>query len=314
MAGNAEQHGSVTTIRVLSDSGQVTRAFLTSDVHIDSVSCNRKWFQDDCERAMSLGAGIFLFGDTFDAMQGRFDPRRSMDELRPEYRRPDYYDYIVQDVARILSPFVKGIVLITPGNHETATLKNANTFLSDRLVATLNTQYGGHVLHGAYGGWVRWMFEHTAGGCRTSVKLKYHHGFGGEAPVTKGVIQTARQAVYLPDADVVVNGHSHNSYVVPIARERLSDSGRVYADNQLHLRTPGYKQEYGDGSYGWSVERGSPPKSIGGAMLEMTYRRVKKGVFIETQAYPIIHAAEPIPLSPMPISAVEYPQDNGIVL
>ena len=59
----------------------------------------------DLQTAVDRNAMIFLFGDVFDAMQGRFDPRRSLDELRPEYRRSDYFDFVVKDAARILSPF-----------------------------------------------------------------------------------------------------------------------------------------------------------------------------------------------------------------
>jgi hypothetical protein len=114
------------------------------------------------------------------------------------------------------------------------------------------------------------MFE-SGGVPQLSVRLKYFHGAGGEAPVTRGVIQTNRQAVYLPDADIVVNGHSHNSYYIPISRERLSAKGRQYFDIQHHLRTPGYKQSYGDGAQGWDVTRGGVPKPIGACWVKLKY-------------------------------------------
>jgi hypothetical protein len=72
---------------------------------------------------------------------------------------------------------------------------------------------------------------------------------------------------YLPDADIVVNGHSHNSYHVPIVREKVNQAGIVYFDTQHHIRTPGYKQSYGDGSQGWDVTRGGVPKPLGGAWV-----------------------------------------------
>ena len=102
---------------------------------------------------------------------------------------------------------------------------------------------------------------------RKSRKLKYHHGSGGGGPVTKGVIQTNRQAVYLPDADIVVNGHTHDAWYVPIARERLSDKGVVYRDLLHFVRTPGYKDEYGDGSGGYAIETWKPPKPLGAVWL-----------------------------------------------
>ena len=125
------------------------------------------------------------------------------------------------------------------------------------------------------------MFNMSGGvstGPRKSLKLKYFHGAGGEAPVTKGVIQTNRQAVYLPDANVVINGHNHNQYIVSIARERLSNKGVHFGDLQKHVRIPGYKQDYGDGTKGWNVERGGVPKPIGS--MWMVLKCVRKNEII----------------------------------
>jgi hypothetical protein len=101
---------------------------------------------------------------------------------------------------------------------------------------------------------------------RTSAKMKYNHGSGGSAPVTRGLIQTNRQAVFLPDADIVWNGHNHQGYIVPIARERLSDRGKVRKDLCWFLRTPGYKDEYGDGAEGYAVERSNAGPMTNGAI------------------------------------------------
>jgi hypothetical protein len=35
------------------------------------------------------------------------------------------------------------------------------------------------------------------------------------------------------------------------------------------IRTSAYKEEYGDGSKGWHIERGASPKPIGGRWLVM---------------------------------------------
>jgi hypothetical protein len=77
--------------------------------------------------------------------------------------------------------------------------------------------------------------------------------------------------VYLPDADIVVNGHTHDQYVVPIQRERLSHKGNVIQDTVWHVRTGTYKDEYGDGSEGWAVEKGHAPKPIGAVWLRMAF-------------------------------------------
>jgi hypothetical protein len=107
-----------------------------------------------------------------------------------------------------------------------------------------------------------------------SYKLHYHHGFGGGGPVTRGVIQTNRQAVYLADADLVWTGHTHDTWTMPIARVKLNQDGtRIEHTRQVHFRTAGYKEEYGDGYGGWHIERGGPPKPVGAAWLRFRYDR-----------------------------------------
>jgi hypothetical protein len=295
----AKQAGAVTTIvHDYSGDDNVGLLFLTSDLHIDSVYCNRDALISDFEEAKRRNAMIFLLGDVFDAMQGRFDPRRSLDELRPEYRRNDYYDYVVKDVAKLLKPYAENIMLITPGNHETAVLKNASLSLIDRLVYAMNLEHGGHVLQGGYGGWVRINLHYGKNGHRTSIKMKYHHGFGGDAPVTRGVIHTNRQNVYIKDADIIVNGHNHNAYYVPIVSETLSNSGKVVFQTTHHIRTPGYKQEYGDGTQGWAVEKGMVPKPLGGAFVqyEVHQHGLSKGkptnIYSDIRVMPLIHAPD----------------------
>lgn len=295
----SKQIGAVTMIdHDYSNGDNVGLMYLSSDLHIDSVYCNRDKLLADFEEAKNRNAYIMLFGDIFDAMQGKFDPRRSMDELRPEYRKANYYDIVIQDVAKILKPYAENILLISPGNHETAVLKNASISMIDRLVYTLNLEHGGHVLQGGYGGWVRINAHRGTHGGRHSVKMKYHHGFGGDAPVTRGVIHTNRQSVYIKDADIIVNGHNHNAYYVPIVSESLTNNGTVIFQTTHHIRTPGYKQEYGDGSKGWAVEKGFVPKPIGGAFVQYTLvngglRKGKpKELYADIRVTPHIHSPE----------------------
>lgn len=291
---SSKQQGAVTTWEVKLNVGQIFKIWATSDPHIDSVYSHRKLFLQDLDAAKQQQAAIFLNGDIFDAMQGRFDPRRDNSLLRPEYRRADYYDFVVYDAVRILTPYVDNIELISPGNHELSVLKNANTYLTDRLVRELNKLRDRPIQHGGYGGWIRVLIKEGTGMGGTA-KIKYFHGAGGEAPVTRGAIQTNRQAVYLPDADVVLNGHSHNSYVIPITRERITNKGDQYFDTQYHVRTPGYMQSYGDGTSGWEVTRGGVPKPLGGAFVNLeatseSKAKRKPRITIE----PVTHNPDPI--------------------
>lgn len=270
-----EQKGAVTKI-FFNDEAKL---FITSDVHFDSPLCNRKQFFEDLDVAVERDAKIFIIGDFFDAMQGRFDPRRDMSNLRPEYRRADYYDYIVDDAAKQLEKYASNIVMMTDGNHEQSVLKNANTDLLARFTKYLSNKK--HTIYrGGYGGIITLTEKQTV------TQIKYFHGSGGEAPVTRGAIQTSRQAVFLPDFQIVLNGHSHHAYWIPIVRERVTQDGVQYFDIQHHVRTPGYNMSWGDGSGGWEVSRGGVPKPMGSFILY-----IKKG---HVSPFPIINIPKPV--------------------
>jgi hypothetical protein len=283
------QSGAVTTITIDVSKTPEQWILLASDCHHDSVKCNMALEERHLKELKARDGMGFYFGDIFDAMQGRFDPRRSMAELRPEYRRDDYYDFVVKDIGDFFADYSPNIALISDGNHELAVLKSANTNLVDRLVGRINQQTGSRIVHGGYGGWVRFMIQRK-GVPKGSIKLKYFHGAGGEAPVTRGVIQTNRQAVYLPDADIVVNGHSHNTYYIPISRERIGGKGTLFYDIQHHIRTPGYKNDYADGTGGWDVTRGGVPKPVGAVWCLIKWDSVTNRTMINV--YPDVHGAE----------------------
>lgn len=248
---------------------------LTSDRHHDSKWTDRELEIEHLEMVKKRNAYVIDVGDVFDAMQGKYDPRRSYRDLRPEYSVENYLDEIVDDAAKFYKPYADRFLVIARGNHEQSVLKNNGVDLISNLTHRLNTSAGTHIQAGFYGGWVKFFFN--IGTHRLSKNLKYFHGAGGGGPVTRGVIQTNRQAVYLPDADIVVNGHTHDAWHVPIQRERLSDRGLIYQDTQHHIRTTSYKDEYRDGGDGWHVETWKPPKPIGACWMRFFYEGVPRG-------------------------------------
>ena len=260
-----------TVISVELDSGDENleqTVYLISDVHFDSISCDRTALKKHLDDALNSNALIVLGGDWFDAMQGKFDPRRNMDELRPEYRCEKYFDVVVEDSAEFLKPYANNIVAITQGNHELSVRRNSNTDLVDRLVFHLRLN-GSPAVTGWWRGWIRFLLRsHKRGG---NIKLYYSHGTSGSnAPVTRGVIATNRQAVYEPDADVVWNAHTHTAYIVPIVRERLTVKGKVYNDIGWFVRTPGYKRDW-ENADGFASQKGFGPNPVGCATLNLTF-------------------------------------------
>ena len=243
------------------------QCLLSSDRHHDNAHTSHKLERKHLEIVKATKAGIIDVGDLHCAMQGKWDKRADLTAARPEQQNGRYLDSLVECAADFYAPYGENFITIGRGNHEQSILKQHETDLTERTCERMS-QLSGHKVHaGGYGGWVRFIF-HESQTRRQMVNLKYWHGAGGGGPVTRGVISTNRMAVYLPDAHLVVTGHTHDQWLVPIGRERLTQRGGVTMDEQLHVRCGTYKDEYQDGHSGWHIERGGPPKTLGAMWLK----------------------------------------------
>jgi hypothetical protein len=74
-------------------------------------------------------------------------------------------------------------------------------------------------------------------------------------------------------------GHIHENSCRNDVREFLmshSQKGYFTAHKTTHMALTGtYKEEYGDGSKGWHIERGAPPKPVGGRIAVLSVARVQ---------------------------------------
>jgi hypothetical protein len=246
---------------------EVLKVCLTADLHLDNPKTDKKLIKKDYDYCLQNNIPIFIFGDLFCAMQGKLDKRSSKSDLAVEHKGGDYLDRLVNTTIDFLLPYKDVLAFVSPGNHETSIKSRFETDLTKRLVEGLNLR-GCNVQLGTYSGYIRFSFRRKDGSGVRSTQLFYHHGYGGDAPVTKGAIQTNRMAVYLPDAEIVVSGHTHNHLILPIPRERVRANGELYTDVQTHIKLSTYKEEYLPHE-GWHVERGAPPKPLGGAFLSL---------------------------------------------
>lgn len=260
------QKGAVTTIRVPSKTNKDWEqwALLRSDAHHDSIKCNLSLEKKHLDQALERDAMILDFGDTFDVMQGRKDPRRDPDEINPQFNKKEYYDLVLEHVVRSYTPYKDNFVLFGTGNHENSVLRHSGTDLTGRLASALGCAAG------KWGGWVRFMFNCNQK--NTTINLRYmHSGGGGSSPVTKGVINTARISAWLTDADIVYTGHDHNQWVVPIEREGITRAGKPIRKQTLFVKGAGYKDGWGEGQEGFEVEFSGGPKPMGAVWLMFYY-------------------------------------------
>lgn len=242
---------------------------LRSDVHHDNPKCDWNLERKHLAEVKERNGFIIDNGDLFCAMQGKYDKRSSKDSIRPEHANGNYLDALVDEAAEFYRPYAKHFAVMGDGNHETGIRKNHETDLTDRLAAKLRAM-GSPVQKSGYGGWVRFSYK-TTGNKAGAHLLHHYHGSGGGGPVTRGVIDTNRIAVFTPDPEIVLTGHSHDEWMVTITRQRISQRGEVYRDEQVHVRVPGYKDAWADGHGGYEVERRHGPKPIGAAWLRLFY-------------------------------------------
>ena len=243
---------------------------LRSDAHHDHTECRWDVEKRHLDEAIQRDAGILDAGDLFCAMQGKWDPRSDRSALRQEYQAGQYLDTLVNEAVRFYGPYARNWVNMSPGNHETAIRKRHETCLTERLVTRLNSEHGGAIEKMPYSCWVQFRVCIAGTTKSWTINLYQFHGSGGGGPVTRGVIGTNRRAVYLADADVVWTGHTHDMWLVPIVRERLTQQGTPTRATQYHITTPGYKDEFSPGD-GWHIETGKPPKPIGAMWMRVFF-------------------------------------------
>jgi len=241
---------------------------LTSDVHWDNPHCDRDLYRSHLEQARERNAAIIDVGDWFCAMQGKYDKRSSKSAIRPEHMAGDYLDRLVDTGTEFLEPFADRMLVMGVGNHESSIRQRHETDLTERLTTRLSIN-GRKVHKGGYSGWV--IFRYTVGGHVSIVRLWYMHGYGGGGPVTVDNIQAQRQIAYV-DADILVSGHTHDSWTRDFVRIGLSKSYQPVQRLVEYIKIGTYKDEYAEGAGGWHVETGKPPKPKAAKWLRLWYQ------------------------------------------
>lgn len=247
------------------------RIAILSDIHFDNPKCDRVKLKRHLEYFKEHNIPIFVNGDFFCLMQGKGDKRGNKSDILPEHNNAKYLDSVVETSVDWWSPYAHLLTVIGYGNHETAIIKYQETDILQRFVDLLNYKNKTSVYTGGYGGWIIFKFN-PYGNTTMSKTMKYFHGSGGGGIVTKGAINLTRALETYENMDIFVMGHIHENSSRNDVRDSVhyNQGKRVYEleQRQIHLAITGsYKEEYGDGSYGWHVERGAPIKPTGGRIL-----------------------------------------------
>lgn len=271
---NLIKHGR--NVHELQLDGKQVHVAMLSDLHWDNPKCDRDLLKKHLDWCKENQIPVIINGDFFCLMEGRGDNRRSRN-VRPEHSNTRYLDSIVETAVEWFAPYSDIIKVIGYGNHETGVIKYQETDLLRRFVDLLNYKCKSDVQVGGYGGWI--IIKQTFyGTIQGSTRVKYYHGSGGGGVVTKGALNLTRALEMYEDMDVFTMGHIHENSSRNDVRECLnvhSKTGYSVKQKNIHLMLTGtYKEEYGEGAYGWHVERGAPPKPLGGRILKIECKLV----------------------------------------
>jgi Icc-related predicted phosphoesterase len=270
---------------------------LLSDIHWDNPKCDREMLKRHLDYCLEQNIPIFINGDFFCCMQGRMDRRNNKSDIRPEHNNSKYLDSIVETAVEWWSPYASILTVIGYGNHETSIIKYSETDILQRFVDLFNYKNKSNVYVGGYGGWIVLKYDLRPSTSMTK-NLKYHHGIGLGGIVTRGAINLTRSLEMYENMDIFVMGHIHENSSRNDVRDTLqyNKGKRIYElqQKQIHLAITGtYKEEYGDGSQGWHVERGAPVKPVGGRILTLHGRRyVREGsdnyeLLVDSHKFPL---------------------------
>lgn len=252
---------------------------VSSDRHWDSVNSDRAMQKRHLELMLERGGLLIDNGDAFDLMQGRNDRRGSKSSLRPEHTNDAYFSSVINTAAEWFKPYAGNILMWAEGNHETSIRRHQEIDVTGHFLAELKAHGGQNIHRGRYANYVRFQFQRGTNKRLNNMVLFAHHGSGGSSPVTRGVIQSNRRAVTYPDADIIITGHLHSEWLVPIRRERITQRGIIYDKRQYHVSVGTYKQTPHD--RGWEVEMGMGRPSVGAVWMRFYYCSATDEVKVE---------------------------------
>lgn len=237
---------------------------LMSDIHFDSIKCDKELLKKHLKQAQDSDALVMIFGDLFDVMQGRNDRRSDKLSLDPKILElmqetgGEYYDVAVQMAIDFFKPFKNNMFFASYGNHETSINRHNEFDVMRKFTSELEMNLG------QYEGYIKFNMEKA--NKAISKLLKYHHGYGG-AKRSKGMLDSQLYAYVYSDADICVRGHNHYKFLDTNGREKVTERGKIKQTKQYHVNLGTYKRK--NNGMGWEVEKGFFPSVLGGWWMEL---------------------------------------------
>lgn len=218
--------------------GKTIKLGLFSDVHFDSPDCDRETLKKHFDFCKKDGRYILINGDWFDAIiMG--DKKRSVAHLIEN--TDNQLNKKLEESYEFLKPYQDRILFMGRGNHEESIIKYNGIDMLQMLTTMLNMGQEHKVLYGNYVNFLRFTFKGASRNER-HYDIFAHHGCGGSAPATKGMLDFNTIAKGI-NADLIWIGHKHQAlidYSAPVMH--IDRNGDVVLKNRQCIETPSYQK------------------------------------------------------------------------
>lgn len=278
----------ITKVNIPTEISKPIHTLFISDVHTDAPNCDRKLLFDHLEAIKRNNGLVFVIGDMWDVMQTRYDPRRSRDGMREEdlLTEEAYLDSVIDNSLKFYDKYKDNIVFIGRGNHEDVITKNSGTNITRRFIKEINRENShSNTAYGSYSGIIVLNF-YTQSNNKCQYAIYYHHGFGGNAKRSKGVLNIDLNEAFISGVRMFVSGHDHNKWHMPRDKFRLNGNNTdIEVVDVQHMKLGSYLSRND-----WATSKGFENTRRGGYFVNFTMNRAYRVMPTVIEANEVSHS------------------------
>jgi len=251
-----------------------------SDLHFGSAYCDENHIKKDLAEAKERKARILIVGDVFDLLLPKDLKRfKTSDLAKYLQNRDDIINECLKRCFELLKDYAEFIDIISLGNHEFDLIKYHSTDIVLLLIELLNqhlqsSKNNHKIIHGGIIGYLQYIFSCNSDGGKRNTNILYYHGKGGEAPMTKGILDVQRMKINYV-YDVLFTGHKHNLWADTSINVIPSNHGliqwRPCRSVQCGTYQKAYDIEKNVSSISFEEQKAFAPKEIGCAFVKIRW-------------------------------------------